>query len=60
VAFYEHVFDVARAEWSEIIPWIPPDVEQGCWPLWEIRLSPDNVARLRKAFALRREGKLEY
>jgi hypothetical protein len=56
VAFYEHLFDVAELDWAGIIPWIPPDVERDCWPLWEFRLRPEKLTKLRTLFSQARLG----
>jgi hypothetical protein len=51
VAFYEHVFDGPRESWPAVVPWLSPQVRSGCWGLWEWRLTPDELARVRGLFA---------
>lgn len=50
VAFYEHLFDEART-WGQVIPWLPPQVLEGCWGLWEFRLSQEETTELRERIA---------
>jgi hypothetical protein len=47
VAFYEHLFDSKR-HWVDAIRWLSPDVIAVCRPLWEARLSPEEMSDLRK------------
>jgi hypothetical protein len=51
VAFYEHLFDSHRSLWSEFVRWLSPRVVQGCWRLWEWRLSEADLTEVRKLVA---------
>ena len=46
VAFYEHLFD-SNCHRAETIRRLSPDVIATCRPLWEARLSEDEMAELR-------------
>lgn len=54
VAFYEHLFD-ERKDWSSIVPWLSPTAINGCWPLWEQRLTPAEMKELRHLIDRRNE-----
>ena len=51
VAFYEHLFDSHRSLWPEFIRWLSPRVVEGCWGLWEWRLSEEELAEVRQLIA---------
>lgn len=51
VAFYEHVFDVARRDWPDVARWLSPDVVHECWPLWEFRHDEADIKRIREILA---------
>ncbi len=51
VAFYEHLFDSHRSLWSEFVQWLSPQVVEGCWGLWEWRLSAEELAEVRRLLA---------
>ena len=51
VAFYEHLFDSHRSLWREFVRWLSPRVVEGCWGLWERRLSEEELAGLRQLIA---------
>jgi hypothetical protein len=46
VAFYEHLFD-RRDQWQSVLPWLFDKVIEGCWGLWELRLTDEELRRLR-------------
>jgi hypothetical protein len=46
VAFYEHLFDDSK-HWESAIAWLSKEVIEGCWTLWEFRLSPEEFAKLK-------------
>jgi hypothetical protein len=48
VAFYEHVFDGKKSGWSEVVPWLPPNVVRDCWVLWEARLTELELVEIRR------------
>lgn len=48
VAFYEHLFDSHRSLWPEFVRWLSPRVIEGCWGLWEWRLSEKELAEVRQ------------
>lgn len=50
VAFYEHLFDSHRSLWPEFVRWLAPRVVEGCWGLWEWRLSTEELAEVRRLF----------
>lgn len=52
VCFYEHLFDCAKVEWPMRIPWLSPAVIRNCWPLWEARLDPTDLEKLRVLIAI--------
>jgi len=54
VCFYEHVFDLKRIVWRDVVPWISPRVIEDCWGLWERRLTGEELERLKELFAKRR------
>jgi hypothetical protein len=46
VAFYEHLFD--RREYrDQVVPWLSPQVIKGCWGLWELMLTPEQLSTVR-------------
>jgi hypothetical protein len=47
VCFYEHVFDWGKGQWPNVVPWLSPYVIHCCWTLWEARLEPPELERLR-------------
>jgi hypothetical protein len=53
VSFYEHLFDHSkdRALWADIAHWVGPRIADDVWGLWEWRLTPEEMAELRKVFA---------
>ncbi len=56
VAFYEHVFDVARIDWPDAARWLSPEVVRECWSLWEFRHDKADIERIREI--LSRAGKM--
>jgi hypothetical protein len=46
VAFYEHLFDEDR-HWEAVISWLSQEVVEGCWTLWEFRLSSARFEKLK-------------
>lgn len=54
VAFYEHLFDLHRTFWPEIVRWLPPMAINSCWGLWEFRLLPEDVVEIRRLIDSRR------
>ena len=48
VCFYEHLFDMSKHDWPKIIPWLSPTVIHACWSLWEARLDPPELEKLRQ------------
>lgn len=54
VAFFEHVLD-HPGHWSRVVPWLSPQVIAHCWPLWEARLSQDELKQVRQLIEDRRE-----
>jgi hypothetical protein len=54
VCFYEHVFDLKRALWPDVVPWLSPRVVEGCWGLWEWRMTAEELEYLKGLFAKRR------
>lgn len=53
VAFYEHLFDSHRTLWGEFVKWLSPPVVDGCWGLWEWRLSSEELEEVRRLIAER-------
>jgi len=51
VAFYEHLFDSHPSLWHEVVEWLSPSVVEGCWGLWEFRLSSQDLAEVRRLLA---------
>jgi hypothetical protein len=47
VAFYEHLFDSHPRLWPEFVRWLSPRVVEGCWGLWERRLSAGELAEVQ-------------
>lgn len=41
VCFYEHLFDMPRLLWPEIVAWLSPNVVSVCRGLWECRLTSE-------------------
>jgi hypothetical protein len=54
VAFYEHLFD-ERKLWSRVIPWLSPKVITECWPLWEFRLSAEELKDIQRLITARKK-----
>jgi hypothetical protein len=52
VAFYEHLFD-RRDRWQSVLPWLSDKVIEDCWGLWELRLTDEELRRLRLLIAQR-------
>jgi hypothetical protein len=48
VAFYEHLFDSHKSLWDQFVQWLSPRVIEGCWGLWEWRLSAEDLAEVRR------------
>ena len=55
VGFYEHLFDSHRSQWAEMVQWLSPRVVNGCWGLWEWRLSVEELEEVKSLLAKRRE-----
>ena len=55
VAFYEHLFD-ERRHWEDVIVWLPSDIIQACWTLWEARLTCEELRELRSL--IQKRGKV--
>lgn len=51
VCFYEHVFDLKRALWPEVVRWLSPRVIDGCMGLWEWRLTSEDAAQVKRLIA---------
>ncbi|HEX3315269.1 MAG TPA: hypothetical protein VHR72_10285 [Gemmataceae bacterium] len=51
VAFYEHLFDSHRSLWPEFVLWMSPPVAEGCFGLWEARLSIEEMTVVRRLIA---------
>jgi hypothetical protein len=54
VAFYEHLFD-EKAYRDDILSWLSPHVINGCWGLWEARLTRSHFEELRESLAKNRK-----
>jgi hypothetical protein len=54
VCFYEHLFDMPKVIWPDIIPWLSPNVVTACKGLWEFRLQTDDFRRVEELFTARR------
>ena len=54
VAFYEHLFDDHPSLRAEVVQWLPPRVIVGCMGLWGWRLSPNDLATVKKLIDARR------
>ncbi|MFN8515255.1 MAG: hypothetical protein U0841_22245 [Chloroflexia bacterium] len=52
VAFYEHLFD-RRDQWLDVLPWLSDKVIKDCWGLWELRLTQEELQRLRRLIGQR-------
>ena len=48
VAFYEHLFDIKKVYWQEIIPWLSDKVIEKHKILWEVRLDDEQFIELVK------------
>jgi hypothetical protein len=48
VAFYEYLFNSPRSLWPEVVQWLSPRVAEGCWGLWELRLSDEELAKVQQ------------
>ncbi len=51
VSFYEHLFDGHRSLWPDIVRWLSPRVLADCRELWEYRLTPEEMAEVRRLIA---------
>lgn len=51
VAFYEHLFDSHRSLWNQFVQWLSPQIVEGCWRLWESRLSEEELSEVRRLIA---------
>lgn len=48
VCFYEHLFDMPKSTWPDIIRWLSPNVVTACKGLWEARLDTDDMRLIER------------
>lgn len=53
--FYAPLFDHRERDWADGVPWLSPFIIAQCWPLWETRLTSDELIRLQGLIAVRTE-----
>lgn len=58
--FYAPLFDNRERNWADIVPWLSPFIIAHCWPLWEARLTPDELTLLQEMIATRTETRYAF
>ena len=46
VCFYEHLFDMPKSLWPNIVQWLSPNVVGACKGLWKCRLNTGDFLRI--------------
>ncbi len=54
VCFYEHLFDMPKLFWPDIVAWLSPNVVAGCKGLWECRVKTDDMNHIEELITSRK------